>query len=122
MTRPSILIIDDTFVKASYRALLEDHGFSCHEVNDASSAVFLLSNDQSIALVLCDMNLPRSAALTFLETIQTDDRLKRMPILMVANGAFPELIYRGTKLGVRQWILKPFKNEQLVAAVKKAIE
>jgi two-component system chemotaxis response regulator CheY len=42
-----------------------------------------------------------------------------IPVLILTTDAQPELIQRARALGVKGWIVKPFKPEMLVAMAKK---
>jgi two-component system chemotaxis response regulator CheY len=42
-----------------------------------------------------------------------------IPIIMLTTEAQPELLQQAKRAGAKGWIVKPFKPEMLVAAVRK---
>ena len=57
--------------------------------------------------------------LELLEKLKVQATCPAMPILMLTTEGEPGLIARAKQAGAKGWIVKPFKADLLVAAVKK---
>jgi len=110
-----ILVVDDSLtVRHQVAVALRAAGFEVVEAIDGRDAQDKL--DASIAMVICDVNMPRMNGLELLETIA-----RPMPVLMLTTEGQTTLIARAKAAGAKGWIVKPFRAELLVAAVGKLV-
>ena len=113
-----ILVIDDSQTVCQQVALVLDQGgFETLEAADGADGLELIQKTPDIAMVLCDINMPRMNGLEMVEAVQKSGR--SIPIVMLTTEGQPQLIDRAKKAGVKGWIVKPFKGDLLLAAVKK---
>jgi two-component system, chemotaxis family, chemotaxis protein CheY len=113
-----ILVVDDSpTVRQQVGLALTQAGFSIVEAFDGLDAIGKI--DPSIAMVICDVNMPRMNGLEMIEKVRTDARWAALPIVMLTTEGQPGLIDRAKKAGAKGWIIKPFKADQLVAAVQR---
>src|SRR5215510_5064442 len=113
-----ILVIDDSpTVRQQVGLALSQAGFQVVEAVDGVDAIGKV--DASIAMLICDVNMPRMNGLEMLEKLRTDARWKTLPVVMLTTEGQPGLIERAKKAGAKGWIIKPFKAELLVAAVQR---
>jgi two-component system chemotaxis response regulator CheY len=115
-----VLVVDDSAsVRKHVAATLAPAGFDVVEAEDGERGAQVISSDLSIAVVLCDVNMPRMNGIEMIETVMKDPRRTSLPILMLTSEGQASLIRRAKAAGARGWIVKPFKPSQLVAAVEK---
>jgi two-component system chemotaxis response regulator CheY len=113
-----ILVIDDSpTVRQQVGLALSQAGYQVVEAVDGVDAIGKV--DASIAMLICDVNMPRMNGLEMLEKLRTDARWKALPVVMLTTEGQPGLIERAKKAGAKGWIIKPFKAELLVAAVQR---
>ncbi len=113
-----ILVVDDSpTVRQQVAAALVQGGFQVVEAVDGTDALDKL--DASIALVVSDVNMPRTNGLEMLDRIKSDPRWASLPVVMLTTEGQATLMDRAKKAGAKGWIIKPFKPELLIAAVKK---
>jgi two-component system chemotaxis response regulator CheY len=63
--------------------------------------------------------MPRMNGVEFVEVVKKLPEHASLPILMLTTEGSPELIRRAKAAGAKGWIVKPFKPDQLVAAMQK---
>ncbi|MBC7976136.1 MAG: response regulator [Myxococcales bacterium] len=113
-----ILVIDDSpTVRQQVGLALTQAGYQVIEAVDGVDGIAKV--DASVAMLICDVNMPRMNGLEMLEKLRTDVRWKALPVVMLTTEGQPGLIDRAKKAGAKGWIIKPFKAELLVAAVQR---
>lgn len=115
-----VLIMDDSMmVRQQVKRALVSAGYDVIEAKDGMDALEKADQNADIALVVCDVNMPRMGGLDFLDAFRKDARFTRTPAVMLTTEAEPALVARAKTLDVRGWIVKPFKPELFLAAVRK---
>lgn len=113
-----ILIIDDSAtIQQQIKITLSDAGFTILKTINKINGATQLTNDSSIELVICDINMPRMNKLEMLEKVRGEDI--SVPVLMLTTKNDPILVTRTKSAGTKEWIVKPFNPIALVAAAKK---
>ena len=59
------------------------------------------------------------SGLDMLEHMKDDPRRAGIPVVMLTTEGQPALVDRAKKAGAKGWIVKPFKADLMIAAVKK---
>jgi two-component system chemotaxis response regulator CheY len=113
-----VLIVDDSAtVRMQVSRALRAAGFAPIEAADGILGLAAIEANPGLRLVVCDVNMPNMNGLEMLESLTPAQR--EVPIVMLTTEGQPELTAKAKALGARAWILKPFKPELFVAAVKK---
>jgi len=119
-----ILVIDDSEkIRRDVRQALMVAGYEIIEAVDGVDGLEKLRANGDVALALCDVNMPRMTGLELLATIFKDTAATRprTPIMMLTTEGQPSLIRRAQACGAKGWIVKPFKADLLLRAVRKLI-
>ncbi len=116
-----ILIVDDlAFIKFVLRDILEKSGFRVvAEASNGEEAIRFYQEKRPNA-VLMDITMPGMDGLTALKRIREIDPGARV-IICSALGQ-QKLIMQAIQLGARDFIVKPFQPQRVVAALKKALD
>jgi len=108
---------DETIIRLDLRSLLEGAGFEvCAEAKDGLEAVELASSEQPDLAVL-DVKMPR------LDGIEAARRIldeRPIPIVMLTAYGQDELVSRAIEAGVFGYLVKPFRESDLLPAIKTA--
>lgn len=115
-----ILVVDDSMtVRQQVGAVLTQAGFEVVEAQDGVEGADAIAADKDIAMVVCDVNMPRMNGLDMVAKVKGDAANADLPIIMLTTEGNPALIQQAKSAGAKGWILKPFKADQLLATVNK---
>ena len=117
----TLLVVDDeSGVRQSLVAYLEDSGFRVYDAPDVDTA-FQLFQDVSPDLVITDLSMPQKDGLVLLK--QVHDILPSMPVIVISGaGVMGDVVY-ALRLGASDYLIKPIVDmEVLVHAVQKSLE
>lgn len=115
-----VLIVDDlAFIKLIIRDTLEKHGFIV--AGEASNGVEAIEMYKKLKpdVVLMDITMPRMDGIQALSKIIEYDR--KAKVIMCSALGQQRLIIQAIKLGAKDFIVKPFKSERIVGAIKKTL-
>ena len=108
---------DETIIRLDLRDLLERSGFYvCAEARDGVEAVELARSEEPDVAVL-DVKMPR------LDGIEAARRIldeRPIPIVMLTAYGQDELVSRAVEAGVFGYLVKPFREQDLVPAIRTA--
>jgi two-component system chemotaxis response regulator CheY len=114
-----VIVVDDSkTARTQVRSALEGAGFDIVEACDGRDGIAKIEENADASLVLCDVNMPNLNGLDMLDAIPASTR-GRLTVLMLTTEAEPKLVQRAKSLGAKGWIVKPFKPDLLLGAVKK---
>ena len=115
-----VLIVDDSrTIRQQVNFTLSKGGFQVVEAEDGKDGIEKLKANPDVAMIISDVNMPNMNGLEMVEAIQGDGALPHPPIIMLTTEGSGELVERAKTAGAKGWLVKPFKPEQLVAAVTK---
>ena len=72
-------------------------------------------------LVIMDVVMPGRNGFQACRYLKNDDRFKSIPVLLCSSKGQESDKFWGQQQGANGYVVKPFKNEDLLAAVKKLI-
>jgi two-component system cell cycle response regulator len=72
-------------------------------------------------LILLDYNMPVMDGITMLRKMREDSALKRTPVIMLTADSGLQSLATVARLGVRDYVTKPFREEELLAKVGRII-
>ena len=71
------------------------------------------------AVMLLDLKLPKVDGLEILQQIKSDERLKRIPVVVLTSSHEEKDMMRSYDLGVNAYVVKPVDFHEFVNAVKE---
>ncbi len=123
-TGPSkrILVVEDdpTIATMLARVLRREH-YDVVVAEDGAGAIAKASGDAPPNLVLLDVMMPGIDGFTVAKRLRLIPRLGRVPIIFITARDAPQDMVKGIQLGARAYITKPFKLDEVLAKVKKAL-
>ena len=117
---PRILVVDDERVIRDILAdFLKEEGYAVTTVEDGMAALEELHRT-SYNLVISDLKMPRMGGLELVQQI-TEESLPVLTVIMTGFGTV-ETAIEAMKRGAYDYILKPFKVEEVVHIVQRGLD
>ncbi len=116
----SILVVDDfSTMRRIIKGLLQDLGFAnITEADDGLTALSLLKAG-NFDLLITDWNMPGMQGVELLRQVRADERMKKLPVLMLTAEAKREQIVAAAQAGVSGYVIKPFTAATLKEKIDK---
>ena len=116
---PRMLIIEDEeILRNLYSELLEMKGFHVETANDGKTALEQLNEIRKPDLILLDINMPEMDGIEFLKIIKGNEKLKRIPVLLVTGVIQVEKISAGLDLGAVGYIEKANSPVEVISKIE----
>lgn len=118
-----ILSIDDSSTtRKIIKKPVEALGYEFLEASDGANGLVVLGQNRAdVCLVLLDWNMPGMNGISFLENVKSSGEFQTIPIIMVTTEAEKANVVKALKLGVKNYILKPFTSEELTLKIKQCL-
>jgi two-component system chemotaxis response regulator CheY len=116
------MIVDDSaIVRQQVTLALIEAGFEVLEAVDGQDAAERIEAVPGIAMLICDVNMPRLNGLELLEKLGGGESGKKLPfpVVMLTTEGHAEVIAQAKGLGAKGWMVKPVVPQILVATVRK---
>jgi CheY-like chemotaxis protein len=120
--RIKILTVDDSktvriIVRKAFKA------YDC-EISEAANGVegLAIAAKDTPHLILLDVTMPVMDGVEMLTKLKADPVLKSIPVMMLTAEGGREHVLKIAKIGVRDYIVKPFKEDVLVDKAGRIIE
>jgi two-component system chemotaxis response regulator CheY len=112
----NVLIVDDSpIIRAMVKKSLAMSGLDLSNVYEAENGVEALKKleDEWIDIVLADLNMPKMGGFEMVQKMSEDSMLISTPVVIVSSDRNAEKMEQLKAAGIRAYIKKPFKPEQL---------
>jgi two-component system chemotaxis response regulator CheY len=119
----NVLIVEDSkAIRSMIRVAIEEvGGFFAVEASNGFEALKTLPT-RPFDLILTDINMPDINGLELIGFVKSNPAYRDIPLIIVSTEKTDEDKKRGIALGAFGYVGKPFKKEDLMAVVKKAVE
>jgi putative nucleotidyltransferase with HDIG domain len=117
-----ILVVDDEeAIREIVSSMLNAGGkYACSQAASGAEALALLESGEEFALMLSDLMMAGMDGIALLE--RAKERTPEMPVIMVTAVHDISVALAAIRNGAYDYLLKPFEREQLLAAVRRALE
>ncbi len=115
-----ILVVDDmSTMRRIVKNILKQLGFNnLEEAENGQEALTKLKAD-TYGFVVSDWNMPVMMGIDMLRAIRADEKLKKIPVLMVTAEAQKENLMEAVQAGVSNYVVKPFTAETMQEKINK---
>lgn len=119
MAKKIVVVDDSQSIREEVASLLRKNGYEVLTALDGLDGARKIASLPDVALVLCDVDMPRMNGFELLMSMKQDPKLAAVPIVMLTAEGQPSLIARARAAGAKGWIVKPFKPELLTETVRR---
>lgn len=116
-----ILIVDDS---RTIRSLAEDtltkSGYGVVVANDGKEGLEKAQKTK-FDLIITDQNMPRMDGLTLTKSLRETLQYKQTPILILTTESGDDMKAKGKLAGASGWMVKPFRPEMMLQAIKSVL-
>jgi two-component system chemotaxis response regulator CheY len=115
----TILTVDDSAsIRQMVAMTLKSAG---HEVLEAGNGAegYDKATANAVDAIITDLNMPVMNGIEFIRKYRQHPASKGVPIILLTTESDEELKRQAKEAGATGWIVKPFKQDQLLAVVKK---
>jgi DNA-binding response OmpR family regulator len=118
---PKILSVDDSkTVRSLLARLLKPYACELCEAANGEEGLAVAAREKP-DLILLDYNMPVMDGITMLRRLRDNAELKRTPVIMLTAESGAENIATVARLGVRDYIVKPFDQAHLLAKTARVV-
>jgi two-component system chemotaxis response regulator CheY len=118
----TVLIVDDAAtIRRHARAMLEDHGFKVVEAGNGREGLEALGKHQ-VDVIIVDVNMPVMSGLEMVAEVRKIAQYRRIPIFVLSTESDGETVLQGKKAGATAWMVKPFRGEVLIPAIRRVLK
>ena len=113
------LIVEDAIsTRKSLAQFMMDLGYKVDTAKDGVEAIDIIQK-QLPSIILTDLEMPRMNGLEFTDHLRSNEETKDTPIIMITSRATDKHKKEATRVGVTEYMTKPFDEDKLLHLLKK---
>jgi len=117
----TVLVIEDEEpLRANLVRILSAEGFRVVTAADGDEGL-ARAREAHPDLVICDILMPRMDGFSVLAALRSRPETAAIPFLFLTASADKEDLARGLKSGANEYVTKPFRIADLLAAVRRLL-
>jgi two-component system chemotaxis response regulator CheY len=109
---------DDPVMRLLLTTILKQQECEVVVATDGREAFRILQNDSRFSAAILDMSMPYLEGLDLIRYMRTENRLIRIPIMMITAEQDLKLMTDSFSAGATAFLPKPFTPEQLQSAIR----
>ena len=117
----TVLLIDDSKPQLlSAKFTLQHGGYRVETVSDPMTALERIKEVQP-DLIITDINMPGKDGITLVREVRQLPEFSKTPLLIISTDSQPHLFEEARTAGANGWVMKPVRQEDLLAAIQKLL-
>jgi len=120
---PFVLLVDDSAMMVNeVSSFLNAQDIECLVASNGLEGYQTLKSRSDIALAIVDVNMPVMDGLSMIEKVRKELPDCAASFIMLTTEFDREHKERGKTLGVKGWIIKPFRGENAIGIIRKFLQ
>lgn len=132
--KPTILLVEDNYSLRDFLKMILRPNYQVITAENGHQALDILSNKKSSqsngngsnklipSLIISDVMMPVMDGFQFLNRLKSDERLHQIPVIMLTARADLQDKLKALRIGVDDYILKPFDEEELQVRIENLLK
>lgn len=120
--KPILLVEDDVVDAMTFKRALEDlhiRNEIVHSANGEEALEYLRDeNNEEPCFIFLDLNMPRMNGVEFLEIAKGDERLRRIPVVVLTTSDSEKDVVESFELSVAGYMVKPADYQKFVDSIR----
>jgi DNA-binding response OmpR family regulator len=118
-TKKILIVDDEPDIVILTEKFLELENFQTISCTDGTEALRIIEEEYNdIALVLLDLMMPGISGYEILKSIKSNEKYKKILVVLFSVRSFTEDIQRGKELGADGYLVKAISGKELINYVK----
>ena len=101
--------------------ILSKNNYEVETAKNGQTAIEMLAQ-KDYDTVITDLEMPQLSGYELIEQIRADSRWDTMPIIVLTGRASKQIEQQSLKLGANQFVIKPFKDKELLGKLSLYID
>ncbi len=117
-----ILTVDDSkTIRMIVKKALKSYNCTLFEAENGVEGLALMVKE-TLDLVILDITMPVMTGIEMLGKVRAQKELKDIPVIMLTAESGKENVTKVVMLGISDYMVKPFKGDELVERVQKILK
>ena len=120
MTKTILAIDDSASIRQMVSMTLGSAGYKVIEAADGADG-YSKATTHTVDTVITDLNMPSLNGIEFIRKVRQHASSKGVPIILLTTESSDDMKRQAKEAGATGWMVKPFKQDQLLALIRKVI-
>ena len=117
-----VLTVDDSkTIRMIVKKAFKDYDCEMFEAENGVEGLAVAAKEKP-GLIVLDITMPVMNGIEMLEKIKGEPHLKDIPVIMLTAESGKDNVMQIVKMGVKDYMVKPFKGEDLIGRVQKIMQ
>ncbi len=113
-----ILTVDDSkTIRMIVKKAFSPYNCNVLEAENGVEGLALAAKEKP-DLIILDITMPVMTGIEMLEKLKAEKDLKDIPVIMLTAESGKDSVMKIVKMGIKDYVVKPFKGDQLIDRVK----
>jgi len=118
-----LIVEDDPFLIDIYTTKFKEAGFNVEVASDGEEGLKKISNEEKFDLLVLDIVLPKVDGWEILKEIKSNEKLKKIKIVVLSNLGQKGEVEKGLKLGATKYLIKAhYTPGEVVDEIKEVLK
>jgi DNA-binding response OmpR family regulator len=120
--KSALVVEDDGQIAHILKFILEREGFAVHAAHDGRQALALIATLPPPTIITLDVMLPHADGYELLARIRAQAGWETVPVVLLTARSQERDIVRGLDGGANDYLVKPFKPDELRARIRRLVK
>jgi len=120
--KPTVLLVEDNPQLRNYIQLILQEKYTIITAENGQHALDCLLKTENCQLIVSDIMMPIMDGFELLENLKSSDKWRHIPVVMLTARSNAKDKLKALRIGVDDYILKPFQEEELIVRVSNLIK